>query len=123
MSREVLKVWCLKNNRIGRVIADAEGYAVEYAANVVHIGSVFPSPQKVTDRLARDETGSLAAYCRTCNRPVRLSIRALLRAVDDGKRGYHAPFTDDLNEPWGGRVVTDPKGEERLKDDPRGGTH
>jgi hypothetical protein len=122
MSREVLKVFCSgrHNHGIGTVIADTEGYAVKYIANAVHKGSVFPSSQKVTDRLNRDEVGSLAAYCRSCNRPVTLSVRALLRAVDDGKRQYHAPFTDSVNEPWGGRMVTDPDGAERLKHDPRG---
>lgn len=123
MSREVLKVFCPKNNRIGTVIADADGYAVEYTANVVHPGSIFPSSQRVTDRLSRDEVLSLAAYCRTCNRPVTLSGRALLRAVDERKPGFHAPFTDDFNEPWGGRRATDPGGEARLKVDPRSNGH
>jgi len=121
MSREVLKVLCAKNNRLGTVIADADGYAVEYTANVVHRGSVFPSPRRVIDRLSRDEVASLAAYCRACNRPVTLSVRALLRAIDERKLGYHAPFADDVNGPWGGRKATDPGNEARLKDDPRAG--
>lgn len=122
MSRQVLKVLCSDrgSHRIGAVVADDDGYAVEYTANVVHKGSVFPSSRNVTDRLSRDEVGTMAAYCRSCNRPVSLSVRALLRAVDDGRSGYRAPFTDTFNEPWGGRKVTDPDGAERLKHDPRG---
>lgn len=108
MSREVLKVFCPRNHRIGTMIADTEGYAVEYTANVVHIDSVFPSSQKVTDRLSREEVASLAAYCRSCNRPVTLSVRALLRAADGGKRDHHA-------QAWGGEA----RGENRLKHDPR----
>jgi hypothetical protein len=108
VSREVLKVWCSgrRNHEIGAVIADAQGYAVEYTANVMHFDSVFPSPRRAIDRLSRDEVAQLAAYCRSCNQPVTLSVRALLRAADAGKKGYHAPFADTL-------------GDQRLKRDPR----
>jgi hypothetical protein len=122
MSREVLPVFCSsrRNHNVGVVIADTEGYAVEYTGNVVQRGLVHPSRQRVIDRLSRDEAGYLAGYCRSCNRPVELSVRGLLRAVDEGKPGYHAPFTDEVNKGRGGRMATDPLGEERLKDDPRG---
>jgi hypothetical protein len=113
VKREVLKVFCCgrRNHEIGAVVADAHGYAVEYTAKVVRPGSVFASTRRVVDRLNRDESASLGGYCRSCNRPVTLSVRAMLRAADGGIPGYHAPFTDkDRGDDVRLRLKHDPRG-------------
>ena len=126
MSREVVKVFCQRNkrnnHRIGTVIADREGYAVEYVAEVWYSGSVFGSERMVTDRLRNDEVVEFAAFCRPCKRPVVLDSRSLLDAAQNGIRGYHAPFSDAIDNVWkqAGREPLYPSDIRRLKNDPRG---
>jgi hypothetical protein len=127
MARDVVKIFCPrrgKNHRVGTMVADAEGYAVRYVAEVWHPGVIFGSEQEVTDRLDGDAVTELAAFCRVCNKSVTLNSRALLRAAQrgtPGTPGHHAPFADSLDKQWAdaGRRPMYPGDLRRLRHDPR----
>jgi hypothetical protein len=124
MTREVLEVFCPKNNHVGAVYADAEAgvYKIRYTAEVSHQdGSIFPSPKEAEAGLFRDVAGTATGYCRTCNRPVMLDYLVLLRKVDEGAKHHHAPFADSMDKQWrrARREPMYPPGTTRRKDDPR----
>jgi hypothetical protein len=121
MARAAVKVFCPRNHRVGTVLADAEGYAVEYIGAVRHPGVVFGSEHMVADRLDGDAVTELAGFCRPCNRPVTLDSGALLHAAQRGTPGHHVPFADSLDKRWAdaGREPMYSGELRRLRHDPR----
>jgi hypothetical protein len=92
MSRDVVKVYCHRNHRVGTVIADAAGLRIEYTAAVLHTeGTIFGSSRLCVMRLGDDDVTGFNAYCKSCKSPVALSVRGLRAAALDGVREIQAP--------------------------------
>jgi hypothetical protein len=119
MTREVLKVFCRRNDRVGTVTADADGYTLNYVSEVSHHGAVFGSP--ATLPLTADETTALNGYCKRCKAPVMLSAPKLRKQAIDGVREVHVPFATDVDKQWvdAGRDAIYPPDVEWLRHDPR----
>ena len=120
MAREVLKVFCPRNDRVGTVTADADGYTLDYTSEVLHRGTIFGSP--ATLPLPADETAALTGYCKRCKAPVALSAPSLRKQAIDGVREVRVPFATDVDKQWvdAGRDAIYPPNVDWVRHDPRG---
>ncbi|HEU0191428.1 MAG TPA: hypothetical protein VFR17_09175 [Mycobacterium sp.] len=118
MSRQITKVFCVRNHRIGTVCADADGLFIDYTAEVHHRGGIFGA--RTTDRLSDDEVCALTGYCASCKQPVALDSRTLRRSALSGERDVHAPSADAADATWrqAGREPLYPHDVTRHKTDP-----
>jgi hypothetical protein len=117
--REVLKVFCPRNHRVGTVTVDDDGYAIDYIAEVWHSGpSIFGSPSSI--RLDDDVIG-FTAFCNTCKKSVELNAPALIAAVASGTRGVRPQFSDAIDNAWtkAGGQPSYPPDLHRFGHDPR----
>jgi hypothetical protein len=112
-------VFCPRNDRVGTVIADAEGYAIEYTAQVWHFTAIFGATS--TDRLHDDEAAMFTGYCKSCRRGVMLSGRFLREQAVDGVREVKVPFAAAVDKQWvdAGREAIYPSDLKSLRHDPR----
>lgn len=120
MSREIVKVFCARNHRVGTVTANSDGLIADYVGEVWHTTGIFGAPSKV--RLANDESIDFEAYCRTCRKSVRLNTASLRTAALDRQTGVRAPFTDTIDNAWTkqmGKKPLYPPELRRFRDDPR----
>jgi hypothetical protein len=115
----VLKVFCRRNDRVGTVTADAQGYKLNYFSEVLHHGAVFGSPAEL--RLTIEETAALNGYCKRCKAPVVLSAPSLRKQAIDGVREVHVPFATDVDKQWvdAGQDAIYPQDIDWLRHDPR----
>ena len=119
MSREITKLFCPSNHRIGTVAADDNGLLVEYTAEGWGSDGVFGAP--ATDRLLDDVAGFLGAYCPKCRTLVELKVSDLRNAALAAQRGVHGSSLDADDKAWTqtGQPPMVPPGTRRHKSDPR----
>jgi hypothetical protein len=125
MSREIVKVFCMKGHRVATVVAHSDALVVDYVGEVWHRKDgrtgIFGAPGCKL-RLTEDESDDFEAYCRTCRKSVRLNSATLRAAALERRRGISAPFVDTIDRAWirqRGRQPLYPPDLERFKDDPR----
>lgn len=120
MSRDIVKVFCPRNHRIGTLTGDTEGLLLDYVAEVLHgRGVIFGAPS--THRLRDDEVAAFAGYCTSCRSSVDLDTSILHAAVRDRVSEVHATFSVaiDLQRADVGWDRLYPPGLEWLRHDPR----
>lgn len=120
MGREVLKVFCWRNHRVGTVTAGPNGLVLEYTGEVWHTTGIFGAPSVL--RLTDDDATDFAAYCPTCRKSVALNTRTLRDAALGGRHDARAPFSDTIDKLWTsdrGRKPLYPPGLTRFRHDPR----
>lgn len=122
MSREVLKVYCPRNHKVGSVTADADAgvYVVNHFAALGGVeGPIYPSKNQVRSPLLRDEVAETTAYCKTCKEPVTLDLRVISRKVAAGARDHHAAYSNAIDKTWrqAGREPMYPPDATRRNDD------
>ena len=117
--RDVTKVFCPRNHRVGTVVADADGLLVDYSALVLHRDGMFGADS--ANRLRDDAADVFEAYCKSCRKPVQLDARQLRSAAKAGQRDIVQPYGDTLDAVWvdAGRTPMYPPGTTRHKRDPR----
>lgn len=118
-ARDVVKVFCPRNHRVGTVRADADGLLLDYTAKVHHPTGIFGA--RAVDRLPDDAAMVLGGYCKACRKPVQVDVRQLREAAGSGRRGIAQPFGDAVDHEWrqAGRPPMYPPGATRGKGDPR----
>ena len=122
MSREVLKVFCPRNHRVGTVVADGQGLRIDYDSEVHHTTGIFGAPYRM--RLGEGDVTGFAAYCKVCMKSVGLSVQGLRAAAHADRRHLHAPYSDTSDHIWtdAGHPPMYPPGTTRHKHDPRSNT-
>jgi hypothetical protein len=100
MSRDIVKVFCPRNHRVGTVTADPEkGLLLAYVAEVLHTdGIIFGAASTLP--LADDEVAVFAGYCKSCKSSVNLDASGLRAAVRDRITEVHAPYSVAVDKEW-----------------------